>query len=68
MKIKLMDSKLWIDTKKIIAFDEDEEEEINLKTKEIKKNTKYKLIVPGKILLVSRANYYALMDIWRNEQ
>lgn len=67
MKIKLMNSSAWIDTKKIIGFDEDEKEELNLKTKRIEKNTEYQVIVPGKILLVSRANYFALMDIWRNE-
>lgn len=68
MKIKLMDSKSWIDTKKIIAFCENETEDINWKTKEIEKHTEYQLIVPGKILLVSKANYFSLMDIWRNEQ
>lgn len=67
MKIKLMDSKSWIDTKKIIAFCENEKEDINWKIKEIEKHTEYQLIVPGKILLVSEANYNALLDIWRNE-
>lgn len=68
MKIKLMDSKAWIDTKKIIAFIEEEEEKPNFKTKEIEKKIEYQLLVPGKTLVVSRANYFALMDIWRNEQ
>lgn len=68
MKIKLMHSKAWIDTKKIIAFDEDEKEEINFKTNKIFKNIEYQIIVPGKILLVSKANYFSLLDIWRNEQ
>lgn len=67
MKIKLMDSKSWIDTKKIIAFYEKETEDINWKIKEIEKKIEYQLIVPGKILLVSEANYNALLDIWRNE-
>lgn len=63
-----MNSKAWIDTKKIIAFNEEEKEELNFKTKEIEKNIEYQLFVPGKTLVVSRANYFALMDIWRNEQ
>lgn len=68
MKIKLINSKAWIDTKKIIAFIEKEEEKLNFKTKEIEKKIEYQLLVPGKTLVVSRANYGALMDIWRNEQ
>lgn len=67
MKIKLMDSKTWIDTKQIIAFDEEVIEDLNWKTKKIEKHTEYQLIVPGKILLVSKANYFSLMDIWRDE-
>lgn len=68
MKIKLINSNLWIDTKQIIAFDEENTEELNWGTKKIEKHTEYQLIVPGKILLVSKANYFSLMDIWRNER
>lgn len=68
MKLKLMDSKLWIDTKKIIAFFEEEQKELNLDTKKIEYKTEYQILVPGKILLVSKANFYALQDIWRNER
>lgn len=67
MKIKLMDSNTWIDTKQIIAFDEEKTENLNWETKKIEKHTEYQLIVPGKILLVSKDNYFSLMDIWRNE-
>lgn len=68
MKIKLMDSKTWIDTKQIIAFTEEIIEEPNYKTLKLDKYTEYQLIIPGKILLVSKDNYFALMDIWRNEK
>lgn len=68
MKLKLMDSKSWIDTKKIIAFFEEEKKELNLDTKKIEYNTEYQILVPGKILLVSKANFSALLDIWRNEK
>lgn len=67
MKIKLMDYNLWIDTKQIISFCEKNTEDINWKTKKIEKHTEYQLIVPGKTLLVSEADYNALFDIWRNE-
>lgn len=68
MKVKLMDSKAWIDTKKIIAFDEEEKEEINFKTNKIDKNIEYQVIVPGKILVVSKANYFSLLNMWSIEQ
>jgi hypothetical protein len=68
MKTKLMDSSAWIDTKKIIGFDVEKKENLNLKTKRMEKNIEYQVIVPGKILLVSKSNYFALMDIWRNER
>ena len=68
MKTKLMDSDTWIDTKKIIAFHEEKIEKANFKTMEIEKYTEYQLIVPGKILVISKADYYGLHDIWRNEQ
>lgn len=68
MKVKLMDSKAWIDTKKIIAFDEDETVEPDFKTKKLKKNIEYQVIVPGKILVVSKANYFSLLNIWSSEQ
>lgn len=61
-------NKSWIDTKKIIAFFEEEEKELNLDTKKIEYNTEYQILVPGKILLVSKANFNALLDIWRNEK
>ena len=68
MKIKLMDSETWIDTKKIIAFHEEKIEKPNFKTMNIEKFTEYQLIVPGKILVVSKSDYKALHDFWRNEQ
>ena len=68
MKVKLMDSDNWIDTKKIIAFIIKDNEELNLKTKKIEYRQEYQILVPGKTLLVSKANWAALHDIWRNEQ
>lgn len=43
MKVKLMDSHNWIDTKKIIAFIIEENVELNLKTKKMNtaKNIKF---------------------------
>lgn len=67
MKVKLKKSKTWIDTKQIIAFDEEVIEKLNFETKKIEKITEYQLIVPGKILLVSRKNYSELLNIWRSD-
>lgn len=67
MKVKLKKSKTWIDTKQIIAFDEEVIEKLNFETKKIEKITEYQLIVPGKILLVSKKNYSELLNIWRGE-
>lgn len=68
MKKKLIDSQTWIETKQIIAFTEEVIEKPNFKTMNFEEYTEYQLIIPGKILIVSKADYFSLLNIWSSEQ
>ena len=67
MKIKLMDSNVWIDTKSIIAFSETNED-FSYISEHLQDLIMYLVYIPGATFKVSKADYYALHDIWRNER